>query len=205
MTKFAKKGDLYVALEGITYESVAAALKGVSEVKDNGINVYTNITIEPVLGASYGENPPSLYEGEVILYSIDTPGEPTAYAGIIHHVLLTDVSEGTTRGAELRKRGKNKQWLLVVKRFGIPKLYDIIDQYTVGSRLLFIMESIHEASHEMKGSKITFEEIVGLLSSGCVKADVVLEGVAGKVLGYSKDINDALDELKDPDNPPSLH
>jgi len=203
--KLTKKDDLFLALRGITYRSIEEAESGISEVKDNGITVYTNLKEIAIQPASINEPSPKLYEGEIILYSIETPGGETAYAGMISKVLSVEVSEGTTRGAKLRERGKTKQWLLIVKRFGVPKLHDVIDQYTVGSRLLFIMESIAQSSHEMKGGDISFEKIVDLLSSGCVKADTIMENVAGKAIGYSRDVETALDELTDPDNPPSVH
>jgi hypothetical protein len=195
MLKIADKNDLHKGLHGITHESRSGAIKAIKEVTDKGITVYTGIKKhknyqigDPKLGG------PRLYSGEVVVYGINTTEGELVFSGMIEDIIKTKVSRGTDRGEQLNKLGVQDQWLLIVKRLGIPDLYDIVDQYGVGAQIKFIMDALTGEAHEIRGSLLPFEDLVESLSNGCLDADQIVKEIVGRVLVYNKDLTKALEE-----------
>jgi len=202
--KIADKDDLNKGLAGITHESRRAALKTIKEVRDNGVLVYTKI--KKLKGFQLGRDPkkgPTLYIGEVVIYSVHTTPE-LIFSGMIVDIVEVKVSRGTTRGEQLHELKVETQWLLIVKRLGVPDFYDIIDQFGIGSQIRFIMDALSGEAHEIRGSSLPFEQLVEVLSGGCIDANQIVKEIIGRVLIYNRNLTEAVEELKD-EAPKWLH
>jgi len=198
MFKIATKDDLHRTLEGITHEGCESAVEAIREVKDKGIPVYTNIRQHKSYQiGDVNHGGPRLYAGEVLVYSLNTLEGEIIFSGMIEEIIQVDVSRGTDRGEQLNKIGNHSQWLIIVKRLGIPKLYDIVDQYGVGAQIKFIMDALSGEAHEMRGSMLPFEDLVQVLSGGCLEADEIVKEIVGKVINYNKDLTQALEKSDD--------
>ena len=198
MLKIADKDDLNKGLQGITHESRRSAMKAIKEVKDNGILVYTDVQRYKnyqIGDASHGG--PRLYSGEVIVYGINSTEGELVFSGMIVDIITANVSRGTDRGEQLNKLGVHDQWLIIVKRLGVPDFYDIVDQYGVGAQIKFIMDALMGEAHEIRGSMLPFEDLVESLSTGCLNADEIVKEIVGKVLVYNKDLTQALESSDD--------
>lgn len=203
--------DMDKGLPGITFNSKAEAIKAITQVKDNGVLVY----LKPArnkkksLGKGASSINPEIYQGEVVVYSLQEEKDFLVYSGMIVEILDVGVSRGTYRGEQLAKLGISSQWLIIVKRLGIPGIYDIVDEYGVASQLRFVMDALNGEVHEVKGlsSDITFEEIVEALSGGCIRADLVIKQIIKKAMDHGSEVS-TLEELwnsLDDSEKPTLH
>lgn len=207
--KIADKIDLTKGVPGITFHSKAEALKAIEQVKDNGVQVYIQPKRTPkkVLGKGEGRPKPEIYQGEVVLYSLEENKDFLVFSGMIVEIIEAGVSRGTTRGEQLAKLGVTSQWLILVKRLGVPGVYDIIDEYGVASQLRFVLDALNGEIHEVKGLDLAFEEIVEALSGGCVRADLVIRQIIRKAMDYSSEVH-SLDDIwnsVDLEDKPTLH
>ena len=183
MFKIATKDDLHKSLQGITHDSRELAIAAITEVTDKGIPVYTNIRQHKnyqIGDVNHGG--PRLYAGEVVVYSLNSLEGELIFSGMIEEIIKVDVSRGTDRGEQLNKIGAHDQWLLLVRRLGVPDCYDIVDQYGVGAQIKFIMDAMTGEAHEMRGSMLPFEDLVQVLSNGCLNADEIVKEIVGRVL-----------------------
>ena len=182
--------DFGVLLSGISFVGKKEARKALNEVTENGVPVYQNIRTVASLTPQEAKTPDDsqaveFYEGEVIIYSIST-GEPDlVFGGMVSEILVMDVDEQTSRGRQLKAMGggaKPQQWMLLVKRMGCPKIYDLVDQFGVGSRLIFVMDALHGHSHEVPDHGLTFDDVIVALSNGCLDIDRILLQFSGRAM-----------------------
>jgi len=209
--KIADQTDMDKGLPGITFNSKAEAIKAITQVKDNGVLVYLKPSRNQrkTLGKGAPSINPEIYQGEVVVYSLQQGKNFLVYSGMIVEILDVGVSRGTSRGEQLAKLGISSQWLIIVKRLGIPGIYDIVDEFGVASQLRFVMDALNGEVHEVKGlaSDITFEEIVEALSGGCIQADLVIKQIIKKAMDHGSEVN-TLEELwnsLDDSEKPTLH
>jgi hypothetical protein len=207
--KVANKENLKKGIPGITFSTKNAALQAVSGVKDNGINVYTDLQRkeEKTLGAGVGTVNPEIYQGEVVLYSLKAGNTFMIFSGVILEILEVKVSRGTTRGEQLAKLGVTSQWLIVCRRLGVPHVFDIVDEYGVVSQLRFVMDAMNGEIHEVQGLEVAFEDLVSALSNGCIHADIIISQIIRQAVEYhdeSNNLQEIWDSIKDKDKP-TLH
>ncbi len=209
--KIADKTDMKKGLPGITFNSKAEALKAIVQVKDNGVSVYVDPSRKrkKTLGKGAGTVNPQIYQGEVVVYSLQEEKKFVIYSGMVVEILEVNVSRGTSRGEQLAKMGITSQWLAIVKRLGIPGIYDIIDEFGVASQLRYVMDALNGEVHEVQGLglEISFEEIVEALSGGCIQANLVIQQIIKKAMDYSSEVNtqEVLWNTSGKNDKPTLH
>jgi hypothetical protein len=201
--------DFGVLLSGISFVSKKEARKALNQVTENGVPVYQNIQTVATLIPQEAKTPEDsqeveFYEGEVIIYSISTGDPDLVFAGMVSEILVMDVAEGTSRGQQLKAMGGGsppKQWMLLVKRMGCPKIYDLVDQFGVGSRLIFVMDALRGNSHEVPDHGLTFDDVIVALSNGCLDIDRILLQFSGRAMKHERNVLEALQEKSESDKP----
>lgn len=201
--------DLGVLLSGISFIGKEEAMKALNEVTENGVPVYENIHTVASLAPQEAKTPEGdqaveFYEGEVIIYSVSTGDPNLVFAGMVSEILVMNVAAQTSRGMQLKSMGggdKPQQWMLLVKRLGCPKIYDLVDQFGVGSRLVFVMDALRGHSHEVPDHGLTFDDVIEALSNGCLDVDRILLQFAGRATQHERSVLEALQEKSESDKP----
>lgn len=201
--------DFGVLLSGISFVGPKEARKALDEVTENGIHVYENIRTVASLAPREAKTPEGnkaveFYEGEVIIYSISTGNPDLVFVGMISEILVMDVAEKTSRGQQLKAMAGGaspQQWMLLVKRLGCPQIYDLVDQFGVGSRLIFVMDALHGNSHEVPDHGLTFDDIIVALSNGCLDVDRILLQFTGRAMQHERSVLEAIQEKSESDKP----
>jgi len=201
--------ELGVILPGISFIGKSAARQALEEVTENGVQVYEDVHTVTSLAPREAKTPEGnkaveFYEGEVIIYSISTGDPNLVFAGMVSEILVMNVAEKTSRGQQLKAMGGGdspQQWMLLVKRLGCPKIYDLVDQFAVGSRLIFVMDALRGNSHEVPDHGLTFDDVIVALSNGCLDIDRILLQFTGRAMQHERSVLEALQEKSESDKP----
>lgn len=146
-----------------------------------GINVVSTDVLET------GSDSATFFSGELVIYVINND----AYSGVVIHI---------------RVRNK-KNVYLVVKRLGVPGLYDII---TMGNEdgdggVIVVFDSFKEKTHKANKFYMSFQSMIDTLTYGTANTKDALQIAIQDSVELSVAMTMALNEISDADSKTTIH